>query len=72
MAATAPELLHFDLDLSPAANNVITRIARRRNIRPEQVLSRAIALLAIEENAQQSGQSLGVIDKDEKLVGKVS
>ena len=72
MASAAPNVLHYDLDLSPAANNVITRIAQRRNIRPDQVLSRAIALLDIEENAQQAGQSLGVIDKDENLVGKVS
>lgn len=72
MASTAPDLLHFDLGLSPAANNVITRIAQRRNIKPEQVLARAIALLDIEETAQAAGRSLGVIDEDKKLVSKVS
>lgn len=72
MASTASDLLHFDLDLSPAANDVIIRAAERRNIAPAAVLARAIALLNLEENAQAAGQSLGVIDKDKKLVGKIS
>lgn len=72
VASSATEVLHFDLDLSPAANSVITRIAQRRNIKPEQVLARAIALLAIEEDAEEAGQSLGVIDKNKNLVGEVS
>lgn len=64
--------LHFDLDLSPAANSVINRVAIQRRLDPGQVLARAIALLDLEDKARTTGGSLAVVDSESNIVSEIS
>lgn len=72
MASLATDTFHFDLDLSPAANSVITRVARQRQLDPGQVLARAIALLDLEDKAQTTGGALAVVDHENNIVSEIS
>ena len=70
MATRADDKVHFDLEMSQAANRAIESIATFNKLSPSDVLSRAVALFIEVEKARKSsdGQTIGLLDAEKKPV----
>lgn len=70
-AERTPNVVRMSLNLSPQAGEILEQLARRCACSKSEVLRKSIALFEVGLEARERGNSLAVVDKDDRLVTRV-